>query len=558
MKSLSRWLLPVLLLLSWPTPGWVGTWTASEFVYKPSEGARGGVEKNLFDAGMDRIDARLRKEIWVGDPKNGATLSEAVTAIGNNKAILRVPAGNWSITSNLAIPANITLKSERDAIFSIANGVTLSINGGLEAGAYPIFSCAGTGKVALGNYARDVWVEWWGAAGDGVIDNTAAITAAINALANITGSIKFNKGTYLCGNLNIVTKTNSLQFVGRGTDDTVLLHNGTGSFFAFTETYRGAGLQNLTLKAGANTTNLLYLLSASRMNIANVRFNGNSVAGVRGIKLDGASTGGGVFFNLFSNLDIANCAVGIDEDGGTGYKVAMNSFINCSVGCATKGTSVGLKMNYSQSENFVGCDFETLHVAIDAATADDINFIGCWVQGVDTQIQYTNDSNKINIFGGQWGLGDYNYNKQMNWMANIRIQLKAAADGFTGAFSNATNLPIQVGGGLQIYRYSPDTPWSILAYGPTASGLALSKAGTPFLGFVRASALSNWPSIYTGDGAPGSLAANNGSVYIDGTNGTIYKKDSSDWYQLYAVRGTPSAGKVIKWNAGGYAEWATP
>jgi len=87
----------------------------------------------------------------VGDPSYGTTLQSAVTAIGGSQALLKIPAGSWSIGANLTVPANITLKPERGAILSIANGVTLTISGALDAGLYQVFSWTGTGAISLAN-----------------------------------------------------------------------------------------------------------------------------------------------------------------------------------------------------------------------------------------------------------------------------------------------------------------------------------------------------------------------------------------------------------------------
>lgn len=126
-----------------------GTWTDNEFVYKPGLGASGALEKIYFDSGLNSVDARLGKEVWVGDPLYGTTLQAAITAIGASTVILRVPSGTWNVSANLSVPANITLRVERGATIAIATGVTLTINR-LEAGLYPIFSCTGTGCVAFG------------------------------------------------------------------------------------------------------------------------------------------------------------------------------------------------------------------------------------------------------------------------------------------------------------------------------------------------------------------------------------------------------------------------
>lgn len=195
-----------------------GTWTANQFGYKPSLGASGAAEKNVFDAGLDRIDTRLGKEIWVGDQNYGASLQTAIAAIGSNNATLRVPPGPHNIAADLSIPANVSLKAERGAVLAVATGKTLTINGPLEAGPYQIFSCTGTGQVVFGPGAvKEAYGEWWGAKGDGATDDTAAFTAAMKAL-NTTVSGKTYGGTIRVLSkrykLNLLINQNNIAFAG--------------------------------------------------------------------------------------------------------------------------------------------------------------------------------------------------------------------------------------------------------------------------------------------------------------------------------------------------------
>jgi len=161
MKS---WVVRLLLLGAVAllvTEAQAGVWTANGFIYKPAVGARGDLQKDTFDSGLDQVDARLGKQVWVGDPNYGTTFQDAVTAIESSNVTLHVPAGTHSISADLSIPANIALKPVKGAVFSIANTKTLTINGPLEAGLYQIFSCTGTGKVVFGGPVREVYPQWW-------------------------------------------------------------------------------------------------------------------------------------------------------------------------------------------------------------------------------------------------------------------------------------------------------------------------------------------------------------------------------------------------------------
>jgi hypothetical protein len=163
-------------------PVLAGDWTSHGFVYKPSPGARGTVEKGLYDSGQDRVDARLSKEFWVGDPNYGTTIQGALTAISSNQALLRLPAGTHNVSANLIVPGNVTLRVEQGATLAIPQGVILTINGGLEAGPYQIFACTGTGKVVFGqpHKVKELNAFWWGATGLGVADDQPAIQKMID------------------------------------------------------------------------------------------------------------------------------------------------------------------------------------------------------------------------------------------------------------------------------------------------------------------------------------------------------------------------------------------
>ena len=209
-----------------------GVWTPNNFSYKPDEGARGKQEKVRFDSGSDRIDARLGKEIWVGDPNYGPTLQGAIAAIGATAAILRLPTGTHSINADLTIPANVTLAMERGAILTIVTGKTLTINGGLEAGLYQIFSCIGTGSVDLryNRSIKEIYTEWWGAKADGTTDSTAAFQSAFNAVGDfytdqVIDTILLS-GTYKVH--EVTRRAPKGMLIGREPGATVVQYNGNG------------------------------------------------------------------------------------------------------------------------------------------------------------------------------------------------------------------------------------------------------------------------------------------------------------------------------------------
>jgi hypothetical protein len=249
----------VLILALWLTAvcassGWTGTLTDNQFLYKPSLGARGAAEKNTFEAGLDRVDARLAKEIWLGDPKYGATLPDAVTALGATPAILRLPAGTQNISANLTIPATLTLKLERGAVLNVADTKTLTINGGFEAGLYPCFTWAGTGKVVFGQgTVKAISPQWFGAVSGTGSDCQAALSAAVTAMP--TGAkLVITDGVWRVASTWTVLKPITLE--GVGVNSQIYIDVGTsndGVVFGDVNTSRsGLRIKNISFTGPAN------------------------------------------------------------------------------------------------------------------------------------------------------------------------------------------------------------------------------------------------------------------------------------------------------------------
>ena len=100
----------------------------------------------------------------LGDP-NCTSLSQALATIGSTPTTLVIPAeaGAVAITSNTTIPANVDLMIFQGARLDVATGVTLTINGSIEAGPYQIFSWSGSGKFDISKSPNKTCsLAWWG------------------------------------------------------------------------------------------------------------------------------------------------------------------------------------------------------------------------------------------------------------------------------------------------------------------------------------------------------------------------------------------------------------
>ncbi len=173
-----------------------------------------------------KATTRFSKEYCVTDPNLGNTLQSALTYLGSTVCKLHYCAPEV-INANLSIPANITLAPDAGAVLTIAPGVTLTINGGLDAKPYQIFSCT-PGQVQFGAHSpvMDFYPEWFGAAGDGVTDDLNALNCCREAMVNIGGT-RVGRGVMHLGRWYAVSSTFSVDDISENNYGTFIIQ-GTG------------------------------------------------------------------------------------------------------------------------------------------------------------------------------------------------------------------------------------------------------------------------------------------------------------------------------------------
>lgn len=108
---------------------------------------------------------------------------DAITAIGSaNKTLLVTEVETCD--TNFTVPANVTVKFERGGKWTINTGVTVTINGQVEAGLFEIFIYVGTGVCALSKNS-ELYPEWWGALADGTTDDYTALSRTVTVAAGL-------------------------------------------------------------------------------------------------------------------------------------------------------------------------------------------------------------------------------------------------------------------------------------------------------------------------------------------------------------------------------------
>lgn len=110
-----------------------------------------------------------------------ASLAAAVAAIGSAQATLLIDTDS-TVATNTTVPATLALDFLAGNVLTVNNGITLTINGPLEAPLSQLFNTSSGGTVTFGaGIVPQVYPEWWGVVGNTGSFDTAAVQAAFNA-----------------------------------------------------------------------------------------------------------------------------------------------------------------------------------------------------------------------------------------------------------------------------------------------------------------------------------------------------------------------------------------
>ena len=206
---------------------------------------------------LTREDLNLIHPLGVsgcGPALNDTTLECVITSLGSHARTLLITPGTWTIANNRTVPANVRLLFAKGAMVSVNNGVTLTLN--QEPTCEPRQQCfTGAGAVVLAN-TPTVHVGWFGALCDGSTNDTAALSAAVNAAVADT-IVQIPEGTCLTSGLTMATRSITLR--GHGWQP-------TGAFAATT---LGSGL-----KAVGSQAYVLRVINQYNR-IEDLRFDGN-------------------------------------------------------------------------------------------------------------------------------------------------------------------------------------------------------------------------------------------------------------------------------------------
>jgi hypothetical protein len=315
----------------------------------------GGFYPRVIEDALDRHVAQIQQI----DEKVDRALKVAVTSPLGDQALPSPVAGmliGWN-------ESNDGLKNYAPIGGTLLGQQLAAANGSSLVG----FQQAGSGAVV--RTAQDKMREWvsvkdFGAVGDGVADDTAALA---NAIAWATSGTRkrtlfFPAGVYVTTAMLDVDKPTAV-LVGEGRYNSVIKFTGSGVAVSFTDANPnngaftfGGGIEDICIEGNANATSLLYVNYVNHFCVKNVNLReANTVSGV-GLHILGTVLG--YFENVYCSTNAQLMAsrpqngIVVDRSPTTLSRATANTFIHCVVEGMT-GDGIQL-VNSDQSAFFGG------------------------------------------------------------------------------------------------------------------------------------------------------------------------------------------------------------
>jgi len=224
-----------------------------------------------------------------------------------------------------------------------------------------------------------VSVKEFGAVGDGVTDDTAAIQRAINQLfvnsaqqsygssasaVSTRITLEIPAGEYVISSTLLIPSYATI--IGAGLEKTIFLHSGETTVIqcvgdvhtiptSTSEQPRYITLRNISIKTTAADQTLLLLNSVTNSQFENLYLGGNwsngSSTASRGIVMTAFSTAAVTCQkNIFKNVRIYNCYFGVLAE----YDIQYNTFEDCFIDYVQNGFALGIGSNGSSTGQQTG------------------------------------------------------------------------------------------------------------------------------------------------------------------------------------------------------------
>jgi hypothetical protein len=268
-----------------------------------------------------------------------AALSSLLSIIGANQATIIFPAATYRLSTSITIPTNVTVWMLDGAVLSLDTGVELTIQGYIQASPTQIFD--GVGLVREITRNPHIYVEWWGAVGDGIADDSPAFTRMLSARAKKI--VLLPKTYYLATKVTLSFWTKYITGAGRNV--TFIKYGGTHAF-EISDGMNYFYIGNMTISDTAGTGTAIYLNNGDNGILENMFIDSPSV----GIEMTNCQS------VTINDVDVWYFSqFGIYLQFNNNDCVIKNLFLNGEVkgGGGTRGTGTGIRIyNRNQAMNF--------------------------------------------------------------------------------------------------------------------------------------------------------------------------------------------------------------
>ena len=457
---------------------------------------------------------------WV-DADAYTLLADAVTAASGKTLLIRSVK---ALPGDQTIGASVSVLVLKGGSFTNCATHTLTINGPFSAGLYQVFD----GPVIFSYTSTEaIYPQWFGAKGDASNDDTNPIQWAVTAAVGGCKVLIMPAGYYLVS--SEITITNALTIQG------AVIQTSGGTTITKT-----VATQNVFLINGPNQVMIRDLQITSNI---------TSTAGA-GIKVTDPSTANGLsrFSNLF--IDAQYYGIWFNKSGAW---ILENSELGGNIAAEVL---IENTYNVDQGDNkIINCIFATA-----VSTPDAI---------------LHKSSGGLTIIGNKFLSHTYAY----------RLSLADAAT-TGGLYFIGNSVENQTGAGLKFENQTANGTFvRVVIVGNEIDnqpiGIHLAGDRNSFLGVVNITGNNIAPGtdgtgVKVDYGTEGLIASNTlfaagggtttgiligayPTSYVVGTNSFLSFTTNINVPAAtpigYAVQGAPSTGKVITWNAGGYADW---
>jgi hypothetical protein len=274
--------------------------------------------------------------------------------------------GPYTIFDGAGIASTYPITVQNSA--GVAVGI-IGVNGGSLA-----FAWNGTAMAIVDRSNQVITVEQFGAVGDGVTDDTAAIQAAINALPLTGGEVLFEAKSYLIS--ASITLGNG-TIAAASTRNSVVLRGASTTFSNIQPRATGGGTQ-IIWKPSAGAGKMIFVQGAMQgWGVKNMYLNGNSVAQAGIFNLAGC-------FGDVENVSIENCGDAISfacPATGVSNNAMSNRVHNLFIILPAIPNAVGISLDGAfNNGNSTFNDFENVVIFLNPA----VQCFGIYLKLCDT------------------------------------------------------------------------------------------------------------------------------------------------------------------------------